>query len=70
MKFRERKWKKFRKISRNFCDEISRNQIHFRTYYVFREIKKIDFRDHPSGISSTNQASLYVQDRLASEQMV
>jgi hypothetical protein len=39
--------KKMNEISRNFCyeiltkfREISRNQIHFRTYFVFR--------DHPS----------------------
>jgi hypothetical protein len=43
----------FRKISRNkvlqnFAEfrEILRNQNHFRRYFVFREIKKILFRDH------------------------
>jgi hypothetical protein len=42
-------------ISRNFAKEsatkfreISRSKNHFRRYFVFREIKKILFRDHPS----------------------
>jgi hypothetical protein len=49
--------KKMNKISRNFAKfllrnfhEIPRNEIHFRTYFVFREIKKIDFRDHPTSV--------------------
>jgi hypothetical protein len=50
--FREIIYTKFREMYwylKNLPNEtISRKKVHFRRYFVFREINKILFRDHPN----------------------
>jgi hypothetical protein len=52
-------------IPRNNLDVILRNLNHFRRYFVFREIKKILFRDHPIGPLTWENAFQILQQLLS-----